>query len=63
MDTSENKYEMPGKCWNAVLEKAGEDRLRHATEGKVEGRTEVTERPDPALKKNSGSPAKDLFFF
>jgi hypothetical protein len=34
-----------------VLEKDGEDGLRHIIEGKVEGRTEVTERPGPGLKK------------
>ena len=46
-----------------MLEKAGEDRLRHATEGKVEGRTEVTERPDPALKKIRALQLKIFFFF
>jgi hypothetical protein len=41
-----------------VLEKDGEDQLRRVIEGKIEGRTEVTERPGPGLKKKSDSLAR-----
>jgi hypothetical protein len=32
VDTSESRSEIPGKFWNAVLEKNGEDRLARSCE-------------------------------
>jgi len=35
-----------------MLEKDGEDQLRHGIEGRREGRAELTERPGPGLRKS-----------